>query len=325
MLLNNRSIAISLPMLLALAACGGSDATSQGLERVSSTPVQAQLPPDEANAKIGQPYEIKGESYTPEDKAQYDEVGYGSWYGAEAGGRQTSNGETFNPAGISAAHKTLPMPSYVEVTNLDTGKTILARINDRGPFADNRIIDLSQGAAQQLGVEGPGTFPVRVRRVNPPDQEKDVLRQGQRAAERIDTPASLLAVLRKHLPGGSSAKAVEKTQPVYRPAPKDATVDVAPQPSGGDRFVVEDGTQRRAPAPRAPVAPPVATSVWLVQIASFADQGRAKTLASKVGGQVQNAGRVYRVVTGPYESEDTAQTALRGLVAKGYRDARITR
>jgi rare lipoprotein A len=287
--------------------------------------VQAQLPPDEASAKIGQPYEIKGESYTPEDKAQYDEVGYGSWYGEDAAGRQTSNGEVFIPSGISAAHKTLPLPSYVEVTNLDTGKTILVRINDRGPFAANRIIDLSQGAAQQLGVEGQGTFPVRVRRVNPPDQEKDVLRQGQRAAERIDTPASLLAVLRKHLPGGNGAKAIEKTQPVYRPVPKDMSDDVKPQPTTGDRFVVEDGTQRHAPVARAPVMQQAAPPGWLVQIASFADQGRAKSLATKVGGQVQNAGRVYRVVTGPYESEDLARTALRGLVAKGYRDARLTR
>src|SRR3546814_5701897 len=95
------------------------------------------------------------------------------WYGGAHKGKPTANREHFRPEGISAAHKTLPLPSYVEVTSLETGRTILVRINDRGPFVSGRVIDLSSAAAEQLGMKRKGVAAVRVRRVNPPERRSE--------------------------------------------------------------------------------------------------------------------------------------------------------
>src|SRR3546814_10802889 len=101
---------------------------------VSNTPV-----------RIGKPYTVRGATYVPAAAPAYDAIGYASWYGSESG-NQTANGEKFRPAWITAAHRTLPLPTYVEVTALDTGRRIVVRVNDRGPFAGgDRILDLSKG------------------------------------------------------------------------------------------------------------------------------------------------------------------------------------
>ena len=115
----------------------------------------------------------------PRDGARYEATGHASWYGDELRGRKTASGERFNPDGLSAAHRTLPLQSYVEVTTLDSGRTILVRINDRGPYRANRLIDLSHGAARQLGIVGHGARLVRVRRVEPSANEKRALRNGR--------------------------------------------------------------------------------------------------------------------------------------------------
>src|SRR6478609_9958637 len=152
---------------LALSACGG----GPGFRPVSDVPV-----------RIGPPYTVRGTTYTPAAEAAYDRVGYATWYGPESG-NQTANGERFEPDWISAAHTTLPLPSYVEVTALDTGRRIVVRINDRGPFARGRLIDLSRGAAEELGVRAQGVAPVRVRAVEPSDKDRKRLRQGKPARE----------------------------------------------------------------------------------------------------------------------------------------------
>jgi rare lipoprotein A len=113
--------------------------------------------------KVGKPYQVNGRWYVPKADPDYDEVGLASWYGAAHQGKPTANGERFDRFEVSAAHKTLPLPSLVEVTNLETGKTLRVRINDRGPFVDGRIIDLSQEAAKKLGFERKGVAKVRVR------------------------------------------------------------------------------------------------------------------------------------------------------------------
>ena len=109
----------------------------------------------------------------------YEATGQASWYGNELRGQPTANGETFNPEGFTAAHRSLPLSSYVEVTALDTGKTILVRINDRGPYHGNRMIDLSMGAARQLGLTGNGARLVHIRLVDPPESARMALRRGQ--------------------------------------------------------------------------------------------------------------------------------------------------
>ncbi len=170
-----------------LAACGG----GVKYRPVSDVPV-----------KIGKPYSVRGVTYVPAADPTYDYLGYASWYGNESG-NQTANGERFRPRAVSAAHTTLPLPSYVEVTSLETGRTILVRINDRGPFSKNgRIIDLSRGAAEQLGMRVNGVAPVRVRVVNPSEKDRKALRDGKEAPERARVPDATLAKWRTQLAAG---------------------------------------------------------------------------------------------------------------------------
>ncbi len=175
-------IAIALTTALILSAC-----STKNFRPVSDTPV-----------RIGKPYKVRGITYTPAEAPDFDVLGYASWYGSESG-NQVALGERFQPKWITAAHTTLPLPSYVEVTALDTGRTILVRVNDRGPFARGRILDLSRGAAEQLGMRTQGTAAVRVRRVDPPEKDRARLRKGKPAADRPTVDATALANLRAQL------------------------------------------------------------------------------------------------------------------------------
>ena len=114
------------------------------------------------------PYEVAGVWYSPRYQPDYDEVGLASWDGPESTNRRTADGEAFNVNALSAAHRTLPLPCVVEVTDLQTGRRIQVRVNDRGPFVAGRIIDLSPRAARELGIIGKGSARVRVRYVGPP-------------------------------------------------------------------------------------------------------------------------------------------------------------
>lgn len=152
----------SLPLLLLLAACAGRK------DRPAAPPPAVSAPPvAPAGVKVGKPYVVFGVTYYPSDDRGYDETGIASWYGPGFHRGPTANGETYDQDALTAAHKTLPMPSWVEVTNLDNGRKLVVRVNDRGPFVDGRIIDLSRRSAQLLGVDGPGLARVRVRRVYP--------------------------------------------------------------------------------------------------------------------------------------------------------------
>jgi rare lipoprotein A len=167
----------TLLLALSLTACGG--------RAVTDVPV-----------KIGRPYTVRGVTYVPAPAPGYDALGYAGWYGGESG-NVTARGERFRAKAISGAHTTLPLPSYVEVTALDTGRTILLRINDRGPFVRGRIIDLSRGAADLLGIRVSGTAAVRVRLVDPPERDRARLRAGKPASPRPDASPDTLAALRQ--------------------------------------------------------------------------------------------------------------------------------
>jgi rare lipoprotein A len=263
---NKTLITVSCAALLSSCASSGSEKGKAAFEPVSSATSANRT--SDYPVKIGEPYKIGNISYTPQDVISYDEVGYASFYGEELAGQPTANGEIFVPSAITAAHKTLPIPSYAEITALDTGRTILVRINDRGPFANDRLIDLSAGAAAQLGITDAGVAAVRVRKVNPPEQERTVLRNGQKASERIETPDSLLRVLRTKLdklprPSGrpiSVAKApvVSTPRPVAMPSP--AQTSQRDNDADG-RFIREGGNVARAALPsRRPVAVPAKPS-----------------------------------------------------------------
>ena len=141
-------------LVIALAAAG-----------CASSPRYGSAPTPAPHYKVGKAYKINGRWYHPAHDPSYDKVGVASWYGRDFHGRKTANGEIYNMNAMTAAHPTLPMPSLVEVKNLENGRKITVRVNDRGPFANDRIIDLSRAAARRLGFEQKGLARVRVRYV----------------------------------------------------------------------------------------------------------------------------------------------------------------
>jgi len=137
--------------------------THEEIESMDGLPVKEAIRQDRVKTA---PYVVKGQRYVPmsvEQAQTYQQEGTASWYGYESG-HMTANGEVFNPEGLTAAHRTLPIPMFAQVTNLENGKTVIVRVNDRGPFAStgDRIIDLSAGAAKRLGYYGKGLAKVRV-------------------------------------------------------------------------------------------------------------------------------------------------------------------
>lgn len=324
-----------------LTSCGTIDGVNDNADnRITQSPSQPNIAGvSDFPIKIGNPYKIGGKTYTPEDVASYDDVGYASWYGQELAGNPTANGEVFNPDGISAAHKTLPLPSYVEVTALDTGRTILVRVNDRGPFANDRLIDLSHGAAKQLGIDRQGVAGVRVRKVNPNEQERAVLRNGNTATQRIDTPDLLLSILRKNLAKLPTAKApVQQAAAVKPPPVNNSGVGASYVPasgntpvSAGDRdgkFIVEQAGRASASPKRTPAPKKTSKSArYVVQVAAFSNKSRADTMARKIGAKVFSDGtrNIWRVRYGPYANETEAKAGLAQAQKRGYNGARILR
>ncbi|MCG6119772.1 MAG: septal ring lytic transglycosylase RlpA family protein [Blastomonas sp.] len=271
----------ALGSALLLSACGGGSSTSRSLE--TAPPTMAGSVSDYP-AKLGEPYVLEGITYTPVDVFNYDEAGYATWYGKELNGRNTANGELFNPDAISGAHRTLPLPSYVEVTALDTGKTVLVRLNDRGPSSANRLIDLSYGAAKQLGVLDKGSFPVRVRRVNPPEAERAMLRAGQSVELRMDTPESLLVPLRRKLDGqprpAASASASPPATATPAPTVAESTTPAQKPAKAADKAKASGQVAAPTPtAPRAAATPPQGSDRFIVE----GEAGRPRMAENSTG------------------------------------------
>lgn len=185
---------------LVLAACGSMVRDGGPDRHVDISDVQNPVPRVEARSKYGNPpsYVVAGQRYYVKDSASgYYEEGIASWYGTKFHGERTSSGETYDMYAMTAAHKTLPIPVYAEVTNLNTGNKIIVRINDRGPFVKGRIIDLSYVAAKKLGIASHGTGRVSVRTINPrieprqtPPTPAPQLTAANMPAKAIPAPAS---------------------------------------------------------------------------------------------------------------------------------------
>lgn len=257
---------------------------------------------------VGEPFTIGTVTYEPSEALNYDAVGYAS-ISADV------------DSGISAAHKTLPLPSYAEVTDLQTGRTILVRVETRGPMVNDRLIALSAAAADQLGIAA--TTPVRVRRVNPPEQERALLRQGEEAPLRIETPAPLRAVLKRKLEVQEPllTASVPANSPIVSQDPDLGLKNVnAPQPEPDSQ--PEQITQPNS-AP-APVSQPAAGE-YVVQVAAFSTEARAENAARAIGGSVIRLGRYWQVRIGPFATRGDAQAGLEKARANGYSDARIQR
>lgn len=327
---NGKSLGALCVGSLTLASCAGG-----GGRMVSDSPV-----------RIGRPYVVNGKSYTPADIRDYDEVGYASWYGARHKGRSTANGEIFEPARISAAHTVLPLPSYVEVTALDTGRTIVVRVNDRGPFARGRIIDLSHAAAKQLGIATIGVAPVRVRRAYPSEHDRALLRSGRAAPLRSDASHAQLALLRDRLAGPrnagtgvappppapaqvATATPVQASPAVVSPLPPSRPPS-SPQASGsrGSRAPVNLLPDMAPPASAAGsdgyvTSVAAADSRYRIEVGAYADEAMARTVARQVGGVSMPVGTLWRVRTGPYADRAAADRALRQIIASGFNGAWI--
>jgi rare lipoprotein A len=308
--------ALPFVALILLSGCGGGGAKPLA----DPNPLGVNGPAADYPIVLGEPFTVGGTTYTPSDRLNYDEVGY-----AVAG---SAGGD-----GITVANKTLPLPSYAEVTSLDTGKTVLARVERRGPLINDRLVELSPGAAAQLGLTGTGKAPIRIRRVNPPEIERAMLRRGGQASSRMDTPPSLLTVLKRKL---DPALVIAPT-PMAVPSP---TILQHPLPSPLARPKPEGTPKLRStpnatavprqtpsppprPAPIASPAPPVTGGTFFVQVGSFANPANANAVSRNVGGSLRGSGRISRVIMGPFATHSEAQAALARARAAGYRDAQI--
>jgi rare lipoprotein A len=151
-------------LCLVLTNCAGSNQYGSKNNNYSPKVVAdgEPVPKGGGSYKVGQPYSINGRTYYPSENAAFRSEGIASWYGPDFHGRLTANGEVYDMHGISAAHPTMPLPSYARVTNLENGRSIIVRVNDRGPYAKNRVVDLSIGTAKALEFYGRGLARVRV-------------------------------------------------------------------------------------------------------------------------------------------------------------------
>lgn len=285
----------SLVAITLLSAC--TLGAEEALDRGAAAPRTG--PAGDYPMVIGDPFTVDGVTWTPADTMNYDKVGY-------AAVTQTAE------ARISAAHRTLPVPSYIEVTSLDTGRTILVRVERRGPMDNTLLLELSSGAAQQLGAAG-DRLPVRVRRVNPAEPERAMLRTGQAAPARMDTPRSLVAVLSRKL----APVAMPPAEPAPLPIPTASPMPLA------------TASPAAATAPAQVAAPtktaPLQAGDLIVQVAAFSSKERADASARRIGGTVSRAAALWRVRAGPFATRRDAEAALARVRSAGYNDARILR
>ena len=197
--------------------------------------------------RVGKPYVVAGRTYYPEENIRYRAEGLASWYGDDFHGRLTANREVYDMHAISAAHPTLPMPSYARVTNLANGRSLVVRVNDRGPYHQGREIDLSAQAADLLGYKGRGTTRVRVEYIGPAPLEGTDDRQ-LIATLRDGEPAPSPSAVRRPLLAD-----LFRPSPIPRrgaPTPQERPYDLGDEDGGMDRPLLRSRTlQARGPAP----------------------------------------------------------------------------
>jgi rare lipoprotein A len=323
------NLIVAVGASLALVACGG----SPKLGNIPKSPSRLGGPASDWPVKIGNPYQVMGQWYYPKDDASYDQTGIASWYGPNFHGLNTANGEVYDMEMVSAAHKTLPLPSYVEVTNLENGRRIVVRVNDRGPFVSDRIIDLSRRSAELLGVLRQGTARVRVRRVYPPEDVRLALRSGGRSGGAVQLAAvsappsvpSQRAAVASDLPKPAASAVAASGEAMTPTSASPLPIRTVSLPASVAALPVS--TQRPA-ATGSAAASFASAGPSFIQVAAVSDRGRAEWLANylKVFGtpliQPMTSGMI-RVRIGPYASVEEAQAALAKVQDAGYQEARI--
>ena len=249
--------------------------------------------PPVPGVKIGNPYKIAGKWYTPAANPNYNQVGVASWYGPGFHNKKTANGETYNMNALTAAHTTLPMPSYVRVTNLENNRSLLLKINDRGPFVDDRLIDVSRRGAQLLGFEKRGTTRVRVEAVEGPNAQVNVVRS------EGPPPIQKQEVGRVDI---SSLEVIEPLQILVEPSQVISST-ILPKDSGN-------------------------TYIQVGAYSKIGSASRVMTAVSHLGDigmeSIQLNGRkIYRVRIGPLKSSDFASSTLAKILKLGHSMANV--
>ena len=279
------------------------------------------VPPNAGIYKIGIPYQIQGTWYYPKEQPDYDETGVASWYGPTFYGKHTANGEVFDANALTAAHRTLPMPVNVRVTNLDNGRSIVVRVNDRGPFAKGRIIDLSEHAAELLGYKQAGTAKVRVTFVARADL-------GDGRPPPSDTPPEIASAV-PAAPTGVVASNDLAPVPGTTVAPEPAATAITAKPLPTPLAPTADtavATQPTGIVSEVPV--PAATHLY-VQVGVFSAYSNAARLQARLGDGLdispvtRNGQKLYRVRLGPFDEIEDADKALARVSASGSNDAKI--
>jgi rare lipoprotein A len=251
--------------------------------------------------KVGKPYQVYGVTYYPADEPRYDRVGLASWYGSEFNGGKTANGDVYDMNAVTAAHKTLPMPSLVRVTNLDNNKAIVALVNDRGPFADGRIIDLSSKGADLLDFKRKGLARVRVQYLKGQTEELLSRMNGGRMPREM-TPLRL-------------ARGDKLTPATYAADAK---------PSRFSRSYAKTDVNETIPVP-------VAKADYYIQAATFSIAENAERSKEKLGhiGNVEairydnGSFTAHKLIVGPLDGEQTASLALEDVKSLGFNDAKL--
>ena len=323
-------------LLLGLSACAEATLVNHAGKSVmrSDQPTQAAIAKG-GIYKVGNPYQINGVWYYPKEDPNYDETGIGSWYGEQFHGKFTANGETFDMNEGTAAHPTLPMPSLVRVTNMENGRSIVVRMNDRGPYANGRVIDLSRRSAQLLGYERQGTAKVRVQYLGPAPLSGDGA--GTQLASRSGADERPSAAPR----GGVSAEALPpppgakgKSADVVRPAQA--------QPSAMEVLAAQNAQNPQASLAAAPVSKtelnqqrvetgPARGGQIYVQVGAFTLHENAHKLAAQmsligpanVSSTFVSKQEFFRVRLGPFNQVSAADQALQQAINNGQTNARI--
>lgn len=322
---------------LALSGCGGKKSAFSG----KGSPVYKgpdPIPKGGGHYKVGKPYRVAGRKYYPKEDFRYDKTGIASWYGPKFHKRSTSNGEWFDMNDLTAAHTTLPMPTYAKVTNLENGRTLVVRINDRGPYVSDRIIDLSKRSAEVLGVRKKGTARVRVQYIGKApidDNGADLIAMNEKFGTTVTGRTMVASRSRKRSRAASAQREPARIQTsAVQPAPR--MVEARPVAPAQTAVSQAGGTTRMVVSPSSQIAAaqPVATanaSNYYVQAAAFSNQHNALRLSDNLRaiGNVQvDAKQVgqtvyYLVRVGPLSDQVSADTTLREVVAAGHQDARI--
>lgn len=317
-------LCLSVFALIALSACAETQLVVHAAKQVGPAASRA-----DGAYKVGEPYEVAGVWYYPKVDYAYRESGIASWYGPGFDGRITANGEVYDQNDLTAAHRTLPMPSVVRVTNLENGRSIKVRINDRGPFKNGRIIDLSRRGADLLGFTQQGTAKVMVEVVEDESRLIAAAALTEEAAENAPDPAPMIPVESEPLLADGSL-----VEPTLASNPAASQTAAVPRPSRQPAASVAAPTRAPLPVPvldgRVTTQPVTPTRIF-VQAGAFTRFDNANRLRAQLSGlgpariseaMVDNR-QFFRVRFGPMGSVNDADALLGVLIDNGHTAARV--